>query len=562
MLLLGLRIENFRAIRKTAISFDDGTALIGENDCGISSVLDALELALGFDEKTRDFPPYLFHQSGNPGRPSGSIRIQLRFSERHKGEWQDAEYAPFSFLLPEHGNRLRELWYEIFIAPAEGKLSTAQYRLRSPGSKVKSSDSKLIVRFRRMNPVIRVSAGMLTGHGEPLVESASQITPEHKVSPEVQGLMVRINQAVDSRLSGKSTDLKADLDDGYKAAFNLVKMGEFKLGKWESGLTRSVGEIIGWSPDGKRPGNSIPMRVPDSASERLGILLLVGALIRARPGGMAPDADPLWVIEEPEAHLHPITLTSVSIFLSLIQRQKIVTTYSSDLLGSIPLGHVRRLVRYDGELIERRVRNNVLSRNELRRFHYHIRSRFGIASFARFWLLVEGESEFWILPQIARLMGYDFALEGIACVEFAQCGLDPLIKVANEWGIEWHVLADGDEAGKSYAENARHYISGENSGERLTVLKQKDIERCFWSQGYQGVYERHARLPENKLQRFSPGKIIQTAVRKQSKPFLALSVVEAIANEDSPGIPAVLQEMIENCVRLARTTPSRLSSGK
>jgi len=168
MLLLGLRIENFRAIRKTTISFDDGTALIGENDCGISSVLDALELALGFDEKTRNFPPYLFHQTGNPGRPSGPIRIQLRFGERHKGEWQDAQYAPFSFLLPEPGKRLRELWYEIFIEPADGKWSTAQYRLRSPGSKVKSSDPKLIGRFRRMNPVIRLSAGTLTGHGEPL----------------------------------------------------------------------------------------------------------------------------------------------------------------------------------------------------------------------------------------------------------------------------------------------------------------------------------------------------------------------------------------------------------
>ena len=561
MFLLGLRIENFRAIRKTAISFDDGTALIGENDCGISSVLDALELALGFDEKTRKFPPYLFHQSGNPGQPSGPIRIQLRFSEKHKGEWQDANYAPFAFLLPEHGNRLHELWYEIFIEPAEGKWSTAQYRLRSPGSKVKSSDPKLIGRFRRMNPMIRVSAGTLTGHGEPQLESVSQSDPQHKVSLEIQGLMARINQAVDSRLSGKSMDLKADLDDGYKAAFNLVKMGEFKLGKWESGLSRSVGEIIGWRPDRKRPGNSIHMHVPDSTAERLGILLLVGALIRARPGGMAPDADPLWIIEEPEAHLHPITLTSVSIFIGLIQRQKIITTYSSDLLRSVPLGHIRRLVRFDGELIERRVRNNVLSRSELRRFHYHIRSRFGVASFARFWLLVEGESEFWILPQIARLMGYDFALEGIACVEFAQCGLDPLIKVAKELGIEWHVLVDGDEAGKSYAENTRRYISGDNSGERLTLLKQKDIERCFWSQGYQGVYERHARLPERKLQHLSPGKIIQTAVRKQSKPFLALSVVKAIANEDSPGIPAVLQDMIKTCVSLARTAPSRLASG-
>jgi hypothetical protein len=66
-------------------------------------------------------------------------------------------------------------------------------------------------------------------------------------------------------------------------------------------------------------------------------------------------------------------------------------------------------------------------------------------------------------------------------------------------------------------------------------------------------------LPENKLQRFSPGKIIQTAVRKQSKPFLALSVVEAIASEDSPGVPVILQEMIENSVNLARTAPSRLT---
>jgi putative ATP-dependent endonuclease of OLD family len=143
-------------------------------------------------------------------------------------------------------------------------------------------------------------------------------------------------------------------------------------------------------------------------------------------------------------------------------------------------------------------------------------------------------------------------------VVFAQCGLDPLIKVAKELGIEWHVLADGDDAGRSYAESARRYGSGDNPDEGLTVLKQKDIERCFWSHGYQGVYERHARLPERKLQRLSPGKIIQTAVRKQSKPFLALSVVEAIASEDSPGIPAALQDMIETCVSLARTAPSRL----
>ena len=411
-----------------------------------------------------------------------------------------------------------------------------------------------------MNPVIRVGAGMLTGHGPRPSQWEERIDPALKVSAEIRGLMARINRAVDSRLSGRSLNLEADLEDAYQAAHELVEMEEFNLGKWESGLTRSVGEIIGWRPEGNQSASPVRLRMPDSASERLGILLLIGALIRARPGGMAPDADPLWIIEEPEAHLHPITLTSISIFVSLIQRQKVVTTYSSNLLSVLPLAHVRRLVRHDGVLMERRVRPNTLSRNELRRFHYHVRSRFGVATFARLWLLVEGESEFWILPQVARLLGYDFALEGIACVEFAQCGLDPVVKVAKELGMEWHVLADGDDAGKSFAETARGYLSGDSEQERLTVLDAKDIERFFWAHGYEEVYRRHARLPPARLQKLSPRKVIQAAVRKQSKPFLALSIVDAITAEDSPGIPPVLRNLIETCVGLARAAPERLAA--
>jgi putative ATP-dependent endonuclease of OLD family len=156
-------------------------------------------------------------------------------------------------------------------------------------------------------------------------------------------------------------------------------------------------------------------------------------------------------------------------------------------------------------------------------------------------------------------MGYDFALEGIACVEFAQCGLDPLIKVAEELGIEWHVLADGDKAGTSYADTARRLCPDKEPGERLTLLKESDIERCFWDNGYEHVYQRYARLPDRQLRQLSTARVIQTAVRKRSKPFLALSMVEAIARKDSPGIPDVLRSMIENCVGRARSAPSRFS---
>jgi hypothetical protein len=47
-------------------------------------------------------------------------------------------------------------------------------------------------------------------------------------------------------------------------------------------------------------------------------------------------------------------------------------------------------------------------------------------------------------------------------------------------------------------------------------------------------------------------------VRRRSKPFLALSIAEAIAKEDSAGIPELLQKMIHTCVDLARQSPTRL----
>jgi len=556
--LHGLRIENYRAIRKATINFDDGTALIGENDCGISSVLDALELALGHEDGPLTLPPYLFHHVAGSKEPNGPIRLQLRFRESEPGEWETETYAPFSIVLPDHSDRNRELWYEIRIKPGQGGASKAEFRLRSPGNKAKSSDPGLISLIRQLNPVVRVSAGMLTGHGRPSSEKDLQRSDMQSFAPEMATLLERINKAVDSRLSGRSLDLKAELEDGLSAAFGLIEMETFKLGKRESGLSRTVGEIIGWSPSGANQMGSTQLHSPNSAPERLGILLLIGALLRARPTGIIPDADPLWIIEEPEAHLHPITLTSVAMFVHLIQRQKIITTYSGDLLSVIPLSQVRRLVRHEGVLYEKRVRGNSLSRSELRRFHYHLRSRFSAASFARLWLLVEGESEYWLIPQIARLMGYEFKLEGVACVEFAQSGLDPPIKVARELGIEWHVLTDGDAAGENYGNTARGYLENDNDSERLTILSEKDIEHCFWQFGYDEVYKKYSGLKGQQLKGLSPKKIIQTAVRKRSKPFLALSIVEAIATDGSAGIPQILQDMIHACVDLARNSPARL----
>ena len=118
--------------------------------------------------------------------------------------------------------------------------------------------------------------------------------------------------------------------------------------------------------------------------------------------------------------------------------QKIIATHSGTLLARARLSSTRRLTRHDGVVKEWRVPEGALSADELRRYSYHLRSRRAAASFARCWLLVEGETEYWLIDELARVCGYELASEGVTCVEFAQCGVSAVLKVAGHLGIEWH----------------------------------------------------------------------------------------------------------------------------
>jgi putative ATP-dependent endonuclease of OLD family len=204
----------------------------------------------------------------------------------------------------------------------------------------------------------------------------------------------------------------------------------------------------------------------------------------------------------------------------------------------------------DGVVEEWRVREGTLRKHELRKVAYHLRARRGAACFARCWLLVEGETEYWLLPDLARLLGRDLAQEGVACVEFAQCGLVPLVKLAKALGIEWHVLADGDRAGAEYAGLARSLLRGDEERLRLSVLGDRDIEHCFWRHGHAHAFERLAGpRPDPRL---PPRRVIEKAIDRHSKPGVAFELLASMAAPGSAGPPPPLRHAIETCVALAR----------
>jgi putative ATP-dependent endonuclease of OLD family len=254
-----------------------------------------------------------------------------------------------------------------------------------------------------------------------------------------------------------------------------------------------------------------------------------------------------------------VILASVAALIEAIPTQKLVTTNSGELLSMLPLASLRRIVARAERTDVRRLRRDTLTEDELRRIGYHVRANRGSSLFARCWLLVEGETEFWLLPEFAELCGHDFALEGVRCMEFAQCGIAPLVKLADDLGIGWHLLADGDRSGRSYASAARSFLAGRPADRHVTMMAERDVEHLLWASGYSDVYR--SAIPSAAPRRFdrrpraeNPTPTIERAIRARSKPGMALEVVEAARREGSPGVPATLRAAIERSVELARAS--------
>ena len=559
-------IANYRGLRRLRIDFDRTTVVIGENDFGKTSLVDLLHACLGHHGDHGDTIRIADEDIHVPadGSPRDPAVVQLVFRERREGEWETSELEGLaSAMVP--GRNGRELHLTVTASPRLGEEPEVTWALSRVDGATSPAGGRdpLLEELRRLSPILVARWDRFSRIPKEEPEAGdTRDAPPAGTMPDAASENARLTADVESvyrqLVSARAPIAPTEVDRGIDALRQLFALQPDLL---EDRPRRRRKRDMVVAPLRNWPAADRKLGPRGSGLDHLAVIALAGMLLEARGQGPLPrGAEPILIIEEPEAHLHLTTLSSVMRWIDQLNAQKILTTYSPDVLGAVPLRSIRRLSRREGQMVAHRIHRRTLSLEDQRRVAFHLRVRRGSAFFARCWLLMEGETEFWLAPELARLCGYDLASESVACVDFAQCGVAPLVKLAKDLGIAWHLLSDGDPAGQGYGKAARDLLDGAPVDQHITVLPEVDIEHHLWAAGYDDVYRRHAFVDPDAHPRAPPGQVIDRAVHAHSKPYLALEVMEAMQDRDA-AVPGILAHMIETAVALAaEANPLRLET--
>jgi len=564
MRLTKVSIKNFRCFLDIEINLDSTTVLIGENNSGKTSFLDAIRLCLSRAGTRRGggLEDYDYHLSTSKAQPEkvDKLAIALDFGLDESESEDLVQTLGDVIVFDESSGRHVILRLSSWFDPALNDFNPDWDFLDAKGNPlgVKTKRLQLLNTFLQLTPVFYLSA--LRDAAKEFQSRSSFWAPflrnpgipdevRDRLQSEIDGLNKEVLeahaplQAVKTHLS-KVQEI-VSIGSGGRVDIEALPARILDL------LNRAQVNVSAST------GASLPLTRHGSGTQSLAVLFLFEAFFASMLTQQYDElSQPILALEEPESHLHPCAVRSLWVALGAIAGQKIIATHSGDLLARVPLTAIRRFCRINGKVQAYSVRLGMLTPEEEKRVDFHLQNDRGELLFARCWLLGEGESEYWVFKEAADILGYDLDRLGVRIVNTRYSGVEVLVKVANELGIGWCFVGDGDEQGMKDAAVCKKYLKEQDQTERICVLPQQNIEVILCASGFGHIYEAH----------ISPQKKDRITATKGS-PDYWVQVVSAQPNKDKPArireamaemraggpmaVPTILKSVIEAAIKIA-----------
>lgn len=483
-----LRICGFRGIANIEMTLPRVTLLLGQNNAGKTSIIKALQLALG--DYSRFLSDEDFHISQNDNIHK-KITVDIRFipiqdtlmTEEFSEDWQRV----FEDKIQSQANGQQFVVIRTVAKPdrVKGGYTVERFHLNAWPDRENWQNVQVNVNNRlkkRLDSIPFISIDAQRDIHNELKEKSSfvgRVLSSVEYNDADVAVLEQMVADVNREAIEKSDPLK-------KLRNHLDSLNQSFNGAGQTELTPFPKKIRDLSKRfsvhfGETNQNSFSMEYHGMGTRSWASMLTVNAFTELLVNKHQEEAEPLFPIvatEEPEAHLHPNAQRTLFEQLQNNSGQIIISTHSPYLVGMSDLKNLRGLTSksrnsnsfqlidgLDSEDI------NILQR-EIMRFR-------GELLFSKALILFEGVTEEQIIPAMfkAYFEKSSFAL-GVNCISVAGKNYPPFIKMALSFGIPVIIISDNDGTTSSEIESQIQKIHNNTS----LILSDNNFYLSFLSQ--------------------------------------------------------------------------------
>ncbi len=546
MRLSTVKIRNFRGIRSLDLRLErDVTVLIGENNSGKTSILEAMRIGLDMikSDRTVYFSEYDFYRDQQTGELSQCNPISLIFTleETANHLWADEITQALNDVIVGDEFQTIKLSITARFDPEENTIKQTFGFLDDADNDMVGKQG-FLKELKKLRPFFYQSA--LRAAKDEFQASGSfwsSFLKDKSVAPDIRQQLETDLNAVNRRVVDAHASFK-DVTDEVQHLHRLVSVGKAdavsvdpRPADFYQAIRSAEVNLL------TAAAAKIPIRSHGEGTQSLSVLLLFSAYLKTRlKADIDRLADPIIAIEEPESHLHPNAIRALWPILRDLPGQKIIATHSGDILSEIPIGSLRRLNKENSGCECRELPAKCLTQEENRKFNHHVRRNRGELLFARQWLLVEGETDVSVFAECADLLGIDMNAHGIRLVECSQAGGPSIfIKVADALNIRWHLVADNDKGGEKYVRAAKALLQDRIEASYITVLSQPNMDVMLCATGYGDPYLAGLATQTQTFPDASWDDVLKEIKRTYpDKPSQAFAIAQKLEDRSNPEITA------------------------
>lgn len=460
-----VRVRNFRCLLSVDVYLDKLVVLLGANNAGKTSFLQALFAAIGAGQKTMNPEDIFLRHSDRtiPKDRAAVVDILIRATDGGENLIDD---------FPE-GSPWVELWGQAVVADADEKDIVA-IRATYQWSAVKG-DYVLERRFLKgwnNDPAKWAETKPLEAGGvvtpaqiEPIalhfLDAQRDIAEDIKSRHSFFGKMVE-DHGLSTENVGKIekalSDINKDIVEG-SAVFTHIQshLEQFHetlacekdgvsitpIARQLRDLSRGMDVIL--STTGAPP---FPLHHQGMGTRSLGTFFTFWAFTTWRQKQAKTSAlHPLMAMEEPECHLHPQAQRALFRQIAQMPGQRIITTHSPHICALADIRAMRHFSKQgESTQVTQLSSDATLTVEDIRKIDRQVMNTRGDMLFARALIFFEGETEEQALPDFAEKywgkhphdLGFSFVGVG------GSTGYLPFLRMAEVFKLPWFVFSDGE----------------------------------------------------------------------------------------------------------------------